>query len=214
VFGVPLLIITVGCASTPPVGQPEVAWSEWISLYDGTSLDDWKPAKENSHAFRVEHGVLIADGGRSHLYYNGPVLNGEFDDFDLKLEVKTTPGSNSGVYFHSAYADEGWPAKGHEAQVNSTHSDWRKTGSLYSIRDVREQQSTDGEWFEYHITVVGQRVVIRVNGETTVDYTEPEGLTRKERPDGEIVGSGTFALQAHDPDSVTCYRNIRVRIPQ
>ena len=184
----------------------------WISLFDGETLNGWKAAEENPEAFRVEDGKLLADGGRCHLYYDGPVSNHDFKDFELKLEVMTTKGSNSGVYFHSAYAKKGWPAKGHEAQVNSTHSDGRKTGSLYSIRDVHEASSKDDEWFTYHIIVRGQRVVIKVNGETLVDYTEPKGLTRKERPDGEIVGHGTFALQAHDPKSLTYYRNIRVKV--
>jgi hypothetical protein len=184
----------------------------WIPLFDGKTLKGWKPAEENSDAFRVEEGKLVADGGRCHLYYVGPVSDHDFKDFELKLEVMTTKGSNSGVYFHTAYTKVGWPRKGHEAQVNSTHSDWRRTGSLYNIRDVREAHSKDDKWFTYHIIVKGQRVVIKVNGKTTVDYAEPEGLTRKDRTDGEIIGHGTFALQAHDPKSVTYYRNIRVKL--
>ncbi len=184
----------------------------WIPLFDGKTLEGWKPAEENSGAFRVEKGKLVADGGRSHLYYVGPVSDHDFKDFELKLEVMTTKGSNSGVYFHTAYTKKSWPSKGHEAQVNSTHSDWKRTGSLYNIKDVRKAYSKDNEWFTYHIAVKGQRVVIRVNDKITVDYTEPRGLTRKERADGEIIGHGTFALQAHDPKSVTYYRNIRVKV--
>ena len=208
--GLCALLVAVSSAGEASGSKEEEAG--WISLFDGKTLKGWKAAEENSEAFRVEAGKLIADGGRSHLYYVGPVADHDFKNFDLKLEVMTTKGSNSGVYFHTAYARKGWPPKGHEAQVNSTHTDWRKTGSLYSVRDVREAFSKDDEWFTYHIIVQGQRVVIKVNGETTVDYTEPKGLTRKERPDGEIIGHGTFALQAHDPKSVTYYRNIRVKV--
>ena len=184
----------------------------FVSLFDGKSLTGWKAAEENPESFQVKDGILVVDGGRSHLYYVGPVAQHEFKNVELKLEVMTTKGSNSGVYFHSGYAKKGWPAKGHECQVNSTHGDWRKTGSLYSIRDIKESPSKDNEWFSYHIIVKSQRVLIKVNGKTMVDYTEPEGLTRKERPDGEIIGHGTFAFQAHDPKSITYYRNIRVKV--
>jgi hypothetical protein len=140
---VTLLLLSSGCATR---AQQE-AEAGWRSLFDGETLTGWRSAEENPQAWRVEDGTLVADGGRSHLYYVGPVANHNFKNFELKLEGMTTKGSNSGVYFHAGYARTSWPAKGHEALVNSTHSDWRRTGSLYSIRDVRECPSTDGEWF-------------------------------------------------------------------
>ncbi len=209
--GLGVFLFTVSLAAETAVSEEEE--SGWVPLFDGKTLDGWKPNDENPESFRVADGRIVADGGRSHLYYVGSVTNHDFKNFELKLEVMTTKGSNSGVYFHTAYdAKTEWPPKGHEAQVNTSHSDWRKTGSLYSIRDVREALSKDGEWFTYHIIVQGQRVTIKVNGVTTVDYVEPEGLTRKERPDGEIIDHGTFALQAHDPKSLTYFRNIRVKV--
>ena len=183
----------------------------WISLFDGKSLDGWRN-NEHEEAVRVEDGAIVVGGAeRSHLFYDGPVENHDFKDYELKLEVMTEPGSNSGVYVHTQYQDEGWPSKGYEAQVNNSQEDWRRTGSLYAIEDVRETKAKDNEWFEYDITVRGNRITLKVNGETTVDYTEPENVERTADMAGRKLSRGTIALQGHDPGSIVRYRNIRIK---
>jgi hypothetical protein len=117
----------------------------------------------------------------------------------------TKPGSNSGIYFHSQPEDS-WPSMGHEAQVNNTQTDPVKTGSLYAVVKVYEAPAKDNEWFTEEVIVKGKNIVIKVNGKLIVDYTEPEGVTATRR-----LSKGKFALQAHDPDSVVSYRNIRVK---
>ena len=119
----------------------------------------------------------------------------------------TTPGSNSGVYFHTKYQEKGWPGKGYEAQVNNTHKDPKKTGGLYAVKDNFKAPVSDNEWFDYNITVQGKRIQIKINGKTITDYTEPEGLNRPNRQ----LDKGTFALQAHDPKSKVLYRVIKVK---
>jgi len=186
----------------------------WISLFDGETLDGWTIAESPGSAW-VEDGAIVVRGKpRAHLFYTGPVADHDFEDFELKLEVETEPGANSGVYFHTAFQEEGWPARGYEAQVNNTHEDWRRTGGLYAVEDVRESPASDGEWWEYHIVVTGKRIVLKVDGKTTVDYTEPEGIEREGDLAGRVLGSGTFALQCHDPESTVRYRNIRVKLPE
>ena len=99
----------------------------WICLFDGKSLDGWK-VSENPDSFKVEDGQIVAFGPRGHLFYDGDVENHNFKNFHFKADVMTTPGSNSGLYFHTKYQDSGWPSAGYEAQVNNTHSDPKKTG--------------------------------------------------------------------------------------
>lgn len=184
----------------------------WVSLFDGESLDGWS-ASENRDSCRVEDGVIAVGGERSHLFYSGEVDDHNFEDFELKLDVMTKPGSNSGVFFHTKYQETDWPAKGHEAQVNNSHSDWRRTGSIYAVKDVRESPVDDNEWFEYHIIVRGKTVTLKVNGETVNEYTEEEGSPQlAERPERKL-SSGTIALQSHDPGSLVYYRNIRIKTP-
>ncbi|HEX2534121.1 MAG TPA: DUF1080 domain-containing protein [Chitinophagaceae bacterium] len=182
----------------------------WIPLFDGKSLNGWR-VNENPSTFRVENGTIVADGERSHLFYNGAVQGANFKNFELKVEVMTTPGSNSGIFFHTAFQPEGWPAKGYEVQVNNTQSDWRRTGSLYAVQDVREVFVKDNEWFTETIRVEGKRVTIKVNDRTVVDYTEPAGVEKEEGRSEKRLSNGTFALQGHDPKSKVYYRGIWVR---
>lgn len=182
----------------------------WISLFDGKSLDGWK-ANENPATFTVEKGSLVVAGPRAHLFYMGPVGNHAFKNFEFKARVMTTPGSNSGMYFHTEYQDSGWPAKGYEVQVNNSHTDWRRTGSLYSIQDVRDVSTRDNEWFTQHIIVQGKRVTIKVNDKTVVEYTEPDSLARTAGTAGRVISSGTFALQGHDPKSKVYYKEVMVK---
>ena len=184
----------------------------WVSLFDGKSLEGWT-ASEHKESCRVQDGMLVLGGERSHLFYNGPVDDHNFTDFELKLEVKTTPGSNSGVFFHTQYQEEGWPSVGHEAQVNASHVDWRRTGSIYAVKDIRESPAVDDQWFDYHISVKGKQVVLRVNGETVNEYIETEETQPPADRPNRKLSSGTIALQAHDPGSTVYYRNIRIKTP-
>lgn len=190
--------------------QYEQSNEDWVSLFDGETLDGWK-ANENTETFSVKDGKIVADGPRSHLFYTGDVENHNFTDFEFKADIMTTPGSNSGIYFHTEYQETGWPAKGYEAQVNNTGTDPRRTASLYAVKDVAEAPAEDGEWFTMHIKVQGKQIVISVDGETMVEYTEPDNVERSEDMAGRVLSSGTFALQGHDPESVVYYKNLMVK---
>ncbi len=196
--------------------QPEATMvsentGEWINLFDGESFDGWK-ASENKDAFSIEDGMIKVNGKRSHLFYVGDVNGGTFKNFEFKAEVMTKPNSNSGIYFHTEYQEEGWPSKGYEVQVNNTHSDWRKTGGLYAIQDEKDPPSKDNEWFTEYIKVQGKHVIVTVNGDTTANYIEPENPEREEGMKGRLIDSGTFALQGHDPGSTVYYKSVMVKV--
>lgn len=192
-------------------GSKKAGSGKWISLFDGTSLINWKVGN-NAASFSVENGTIVANGDVAHLFYNGDVSNHDFKNFEFKTEVMTTPGSNSGIYFHTVYQEKSWPAKGYEVQVNNSHTDWRRTGSLYAIEDVKEVSVKDNEWYTEHIIVQGKRVIIKVNDKTVVDYTEPENVKRSAGEVGRVISNGTFALQGHDPKSKVYYKNIMVKV--
>ena len=96
--------------------------ADWIPLFDGKSLDGWKP-NEHADTFKVVDGQIVAHGDRTHLFYVGPVRNADFKNFELSADVMTRPGANSGIYFHTAYQPTGWPAAGFEVQVANTHEE-------------------------------------------------------------------------------------------
>jgi hypothetical protein len=204
-----LVCVFIFLAGCQPTEKMSVKKEGWQNLFDGKTLNGWK-ASENKNTFSVRDGMIVASGPRSHLFYVGPIQNANFKNFELKADVMTKPGSNSGIYFHTEYQETGWPSKGYEAQVNNTHSDWRKTGSLYAVKDVNESPAKDNKWFTEHIIVRDKRIIIKVNGKTTVDWTEPEDFTLEGQP-GRKLSSGTFALQGHDPKSVVYFKNIMVK---
>ena len=184
----------------------------WMSLFDGKSLSGWT-ANENSDSCKVVDGLIVLNGLRSHLFYTGPVQNHNFADFQLKMEVMTRPGSNSGVFFHTKYQDAGSLNHGYEAQVNATHSDPRRTGSIFKVKDLEESPAVDNEWFEFEIEVVGQQITVKVNGKVVNQYIEPVNLVPPQNRPGRKLSSGTIALQAHDPGSTVYFRNIRIKTP-
>jgi hypothetical protein len=69
----------------------------------------------------------------------------------------------------------------------------------------------DNEWYTQTIRVEGKRVTVKINDRTVVDYTEPEGVGKEEGRSLKRLGSGTFALQGHDPDSRVYYKEVLVR---
>lgn len=200
-----VLLCLLSCSGVKKTGS-----GKWVSLFDGKSLNGWKVG-DNAATFSVENGTIVAHGQVAHLFYNGDVKAHDFKNFEFKADVMTTPGSNSGIYFHTVYQEKSWPAKGYEVQVNNSHTDWRRTGSLYAIEDVKEVYVKDNEWYQESIMVQGKRVIIKINDKTVVDYTEPENVQRSAGEKGKIISNGTFALQGHDPKSIVYFKNIMVR---
>ena len=201
-----LLTLALGLTLTASAADKD----GWISLFDGQSLAGWK-ANEVPDTFKVVDGELVVKGPRAHLFYVGDVQGAKFKNFELKLDIKTLPKANSGVYFHTEFQGPGWPAKGYEVQVNNTHGDPKKTAGLYNVKDNFEAPAKDGEWFTMTIKVEGKHVTTSVNGKVIVDYTEEEKPARPAQHAQRLISSGTFALQGHDPGSEVHYKNIFVK---
>ena len=181
----------------------------FTSLFDGKTLSGWRTAEENTNSWKVLDGMLVCDGPRCHLFYEGDAA--PFKDFHFIAEVKTTPGSNAGIYFHTKFQPTGWPKYGYECQVNVTHKDPKKTSSLYAVENIADPGVKDNEWYTQEIIVRGKRIQLKVNGKTLVDYTEPKNKQAESKQFERRLDSGTFALQAHDPDSKVYFRNLRVK---
>jgi hypothetical protein len=206
----------------------------WVQLFNGKNLDGWKlPPKPNPGAitevvpiekngkvvayegkfkngkegplWRVEDGILIGSGPASHLFSG----RGDYENFQFRVEAMINDKGNSGQYFRTQFGG-GFP-RGYEAQINATHGDRIRTGSLYpsfgqSKEDlekilVLKAPHKPDEWFTQEVTAIGNHIVIKVNGKTTVDYKDPKNTFTK----------GHFALQGHDPGTVVKFRKIEVK---
>jgi len=121
--------------------------------------------------------------------------------------VYTHPGSTSGIFFHTKYAENGRPAFGYEAQINASRSGESKTGSLVGHSEVETASHRDNEWFSYYIKVEGKQVVVKVNDEIINEYSEPDGVEGPSR-----LHWGTIGLEATGEDSVVYFRNPMIRL--
>jgi hypothetical protein len=192
-----LLVVAAGLAWLSrgrAADAPQPGQDGWISLFDGLRLTDWE-ASERPFNWSVEEGCIVGRGSRSHLFYTGQ----EFEDFEFRAEVQINHEGNSGMYFRTAFGP-GWP-KGYEAQVNSSHRDPKRTGSLYNFVDVLETKVPDDTWWTQHIVCQGNHIVIRVNDEVVVDFVD----------ENRTYTRGYLALQQHNLGSEVRYRNLMVR---
>jgi hypothetical protein len=164
-------------------------------LKDGTVVPLW----------HVEDGLLIGSGPHSHLFSD----RGDYTNFYYRVEATINDHGNSGQYFRARFGPD-FP-KGYEAQIDSTHSDPIRTGSLYpsfklSPEDrkkvcVYEQLVKPDEWFTQEVIADGNHILIKVNGKTTVDFTDPNNTYTK----------GHFALQGHNLGTVVKFRKVEYR---
>ncbi len=179
------------------------AHAQWVELLNGRDLTGWK-VTENPSSFQVNDGELRIEGPRGHLFYDGPVGNHNFTNFEVKALIKTQEGANSGLFICTAFQETGWPSQGYEIQVNNSHTDWRRTASLYGVVDTAEKLVHDEEWFELYVKVEGNHITTKINGRTVVDYEEPADKKR--------IQPGTIAIQAHDPKSKIAYKSVQVLV--
>ena len=196
----------------PLLVPPCFAEEGFTSLFNGKDLSGWK-VNENPQSFSVSEGAIVAHGPRSHCFYVGDFQNHLFKNFELRVDVKTRPKANGGIYFHTEFQEQGWPGKGFEAQVNNTYpGDPRLTGSLYEVADVGSSVAKDDEWFTESVLVQGMSVTIKVNGETVAQWTQPPDWKGTADFPNRRIGTGTIALQSHDANSTVYYKNIRIRL--
>lgn len=163
-----------------------------ITAYEGETKDGKRIA-----LWTVKDGVLVGSGPASHLFSE----KDDYTDFHYRVEAKINDKGNSGQYFRTAFGP-GFP-KGYEAQINATHGDKIRTGSLYmpQVKEVlvlNDAPHKPNEYFVQEVIAKGNHIQIIVNGKTTVDYTDPKNTSTK----------GHFALQGHDPGTVVTFKKI------
>jgi len=166
----------------------------WISMFDGQSLDGWK-ANEKPESWSAKDGAIVGDGDASHLFW----MKEECANCEFKAMVKISDGGNSGMYFRTAFGP-GFP-KGYEAQVNSTHHDPVKTGSLYGFVKILDMLVPPDTWFTQHIIADGNHIQIFVNDKKVVDFVDEKNT----------YTNGYLALQQHNKGSVVMFKDLMFR---
>jgi hypothetical protein len=225
------------CLASAPQPLPaddKKADEGWIPLFNGKDFTGWKMKNPPSGEFKdlkevknaagkvtafvgvkkdgsdvtlwqIKDGMIVGGGPASHLF-----TDVEADNFAYRVEAKINDKGNSGQYFRTKF-EGGFPA-GYEAQINATHGDWRRTGSLYPdgrtkltqfekeicIKDAPHKAD---EFFVQEVVADGNHIQIFVNGKKTVDFKDPNNTYTK----------GHFALQGHDPGSVMTFKKVEYK---
>jgi len=196
-----LLLAAVACTAlfASPAVQAE---EKWVALFDGKSLDGWEKVGNDKSVWEVKDGEIQGSGQASMLVNT----TGPYKNFRYKAEIKINDKGNSGLYFRTT-RKPGF-TDGYEAQIDSTHRDPIRTGSLYGMCHVYKRLVEPDAWFTYEIAVVDDvwrgkpvtKIKITVNGDELYEYFDFE-KTFKE---------GHFAFQQHDPGSKVSIRKVEV----
>lgn len=175
----------------------------WVSLFDGTSLDGWEKVGKEDSVWEVKDGAISGSGPASMLVNT----TGPYKNFRYRAEIRINDGGNSGLYFRTT-RKPGF-TDGYEAQIDSTHTDPIRTGSLYGLCHVYKQLSKPDTWFTYELEVRDDvwrgrnmtRIKVTVDGNELYEYLD-FALTH---------GEGHFAFQQHDPGSKVSIRKVEVQ---
>lgn len=233
-FAAVALVAAVALASLSGPRSVRAADDEWVQLFNGKDLTGWKIPNPPSGQFKgvkevkndagkvtafvgvlkdgkevtlwqVKDGTIVGGGPASHIF-----TEIEADNFHYRVEAKINDKGNSGQYFRTKF-EGGFPA-GYEAQINATHGDWRRTGSLYpdgrtKLKEfekdicIKEAPNKADEFFTQEVIANGSHIQIIVNGKKTVDFKDPNETFKK----------GHFALQGHDPGSVMTFKKVEYK---
>ena len=177
----------------------------WKSIFNGQNLEGWK-TNDTEGEFFVEDATILGKGGRCHLYYME-----ELQNFELKIDVYINDKGNSGVYVKAPWVENNWPVDGFELQVNTTHGDPVKTGSLYNIIKIFESPAPADAWFTYHLIVQGDALTVKVDDKVLYTYVDPAAGMPEIQGLKRISQKGYIALQQHDPGSKPKFKNIYLK---
>jgi hypothetical protein len=150
-------------------------------LFDGKSFAGWKTTDRTPTSWKIDNGMLVLTGGRSHLY-----TTDSFEDFVLRLEWRPAKkGYNSGLFIRGS---------------NQIQMQQQNCGMLMSskkTRGVPDLHKPPGEWNTWEVACVGSKVTLTVNGQLA---WEADDFKAK---------SGTIGIEAegHPID----FRNLRIR---
>ena len=182
------------CACSPgsePAADSPAPAAAWQTLFDGTSLEGWTTVDDAN--WQVADGAVSADSGTGFL-----LTAASYDDFDLELEFWVTPDANSGVFIRCADPSQIGAATCYEVNIFDQRPDPAyRTGGIVEVAEPQVMIETGNRWNRYEISAHGTHLVVRLNGQTTVDTNDDK------------LAAGPIALQ-YGAGRVM-FRNVRIR---
>jgi hypothetical protein len=178
-------------ACSEPTGESTVSAGDWQTLFDGSSLAGWTRVGDAN--WQLVDGAVAADSGTGFL-----LTAASYTDFDLDLEFWVTPDANSGVFIRCANPSEIGAATCYEVNIFDQRPDpTYRTGGIVEVAGPKVALETGDRWNHYEISAHGTHLVVKLNGQTTVDTNDDK------------LAAGPFALQ-YGAGRVM-FRNVRIR---
>jgi len=206
--------------------------SGWQLLFDGNDLKGWHSYLSNKPGtgWKVQNGNIFLDKTENGADSNFAdlVSDGEFENFDLKVEWKMEPCANSGLMFfvHESPEYKETYFTGPEMQIAdlACSPDSRilncRAGDLYDLISVdTEWVTTGGKWNEYEIKSDKGRLQLFQNGhkviETDLWDTHWGELISKSKfadmPNFGTFHKGHISFQGKENGKLW-FRNIKIKI--
>ena len=170
-------------------------------LFDGMDASKWSTSGQVS----VKEMAMTLSGEDAKVILS----KGNYDNFEISLELKTSEGGKGSLWFHTDPALD----KGYQVAINNDLQSpewWKMSGSLLSVRNLTKSFVKENEWFTMSVKVYGRYVAVEINGEPVVEYLEPANPYRETPNKEAILSSGTFALTSTGKGDIVC-RKIAVR---
>lgn len=168
-----------------------------VKLFDGKSFKGWEG--DTLKTWRIENGALVG-GSLVTKVPNNEFLctTRSYANFNLKLKFKLTGTEgfiNTGVQFRSKrLTDPAYEMIGYQADLGdkfwaSLYDESRRNKTLIAPEaSLIKKILKPGDWNDYEVRAENRRIRIYLNGQLTVDYTEP---------DASIPQTGLIGLQIH-----------------
>jgi hypothetical protein len=189
--------ISMSAACTPghgPADAPRAAAPEapWTTLFDGNSLVAWTTTGDAN--WQLADGAVAADMGVGFL-----VTRESYGDFDLEVEFFVSPDANSGVFLRCANPAKPGAATCYEVNIFDKRKDpTYRTGAIVGIAKPNVQMDAGDRWNTYDIEAHGRHLVVKLNGQTTVDVEDDK------------LATGPIGLQY--AGGQVKFRSVRVRV--
>jgi hypothetical protein len=165
---------------------------KWKTLYAGPEdMDKWYISEGKPH-FEALGEVLRGDGA-GHF-----ATKEKFKDFELRCYIRYAKDHNGGVLFRTDAG--GNKGRHYEIQLHDVEDAHFPTGSLYYIQRSTYPRIEAGVWFPFHLIVRGANCMVRINGDTVMQYDRLEN-----------VAEGAIELQAHRQGYWTEFKNVRIK---
>ena len=162
----------------------------WIALFDGETLFGWRP--QPAASFRVQNKAIVVERGGQCLL----CTTTQFADYILKVEFQCEEATNSGIFLRTSPKPQDVQRDCFELNIAPPDNPF-PTGSFVG-RKKYDGHQPDGQWHQYEVTMEGNKATVRLDGETILEYEDPQA-----------VGRGFIGLQ-HNSGRVA-FRNIKLK---